>query len=259
MSETTYLQRNQPPDVPPLQLTGERTLPDIPEENYWFQRHLAVYQWAARQLAGKRVIDMASGEGYGAAVLAERARSVVGVEANPEAYEHARLRYRQPNLRFARALIETFAEPCDAVVCLQTVEHLAQSEQLLAHFAQLLSADADDGAGVLYLSTPNVLTLAPAGAQRSDNPWHVHEYTPTEFRSLCEQSFSQVQILGLFHARRLRLHALALRCGWDRVHRRLGMTERFYGRFVPAIDSRDFVLRPERLERALDLVAICRR
>src|SRR5215211_4755070 len=42
-----HLQENQPPGVPPLALTGERTLPDIPEENYWFRRHLAVYEWIA--------------------------------------------------------------------------------------------------------------------------------------------------------------------------------------------------------------------
>ena len=42
-----YVQRDQPPGVPPLHLTGERTLPDVPEENYWFQRHLAVYEWIA--------------------------------------------------------------------------------------------------------------------------------------------------------------------------------------------------------------------
>ena len=39
-----YLQRDQPPGVPPLALTGERTLPDVPEENYWYQRHLVVYE-----------------------------------------------------------------------------------------------------------------------------------------------------------------------------------------------------------------------
>ena len=43
-----YLQRDQPEGVPPLALTGERTLPDVPEENYWFRRHLAVYEWIAR-------------------------------------------------------------------------------------------------------------------------------------------------------------------------------------------------------------------
>src|SRR3981081_3045437 len=99
---TLHLQRDQPDGVPPLALTGERTLPDIPEENYWFRRHLAVYAWIAGRVRGRRVIDMACGEGYGSALLAERAAEVVGVDANPEAHEHACLRYRTPNLRFAR-------------------------------------------------------------------------------------------------------------------------------------------------------------
>src|SRR5438445_5233873 len=91
-----YLQRDQPDGVPPLELTGERTLPDVPEENYWFRRHLAVYRWIAANRAKGRVVDMACGEGYGAAVLAQTAASVVGVDANPDAHEHARLRYRAP-------------------------------------------------------------------------------------------------------------------------------------------------------------------
>ncbi|HTA35441.1 MAG TPA: class I SAM-dependent methyltransferase, partial [Solirubrobacteraceae bacterium] len=111
MSSVRFEQRDQPEGVPPLALTGERTLPDVPEENYWFRRHLVVYEWIAAQIGGLRVIDMACGEGYGSDVLARDAASVVGVDANPEAHEHARLRYRRANLRFARELIETFAEP----------------------------------------------------------------------------------------------------------------------------------------------------
>ena len=61
-----HVQRNQPPGVPPLELTGERTLPDVPEENYWFRRHLAVYEWIAERVGGLRVADLACGEGYGA-------------------------------------------------------------------------------------------------------------------------------------------------------------------------------------------------
>jgi hypothetical protein len=53
------LQQNQPPHVPPLELTGERTLPDVPEENYWFRRHLAVYDWIAERCAGLSVPDLA--------------------------------------------------------------------------------------------------------------------------------------------------------------------------------------------------------
>src|SRR5687767_14681683 len=116
LAPMAYVQRDQPSGVPPLALTGERTLPDVPEENYWYRRHLHVYEWIAERLAGQRVIDMACGEGYGSAVLAERAAHVTGVDANPDAHEHARLRYETGNLRFERALVDTYEEPCDAVV-----------------------------------------------------------------------------------------------------------------------------------------------
>src|SRR5688572_30610485 len=111
-----YFQLDQPPGVPPLELTGERTLPDVPAENYWYRRHLAVYEWIAERVRGMRVADLATGEGYGAAVLARTAADVIGVDANPEAHEHARLRYTTPNLRFERALVEEFREPRDAIV-----------------------------------------------------------------------------------------------------------------------------------------------
>ena len=80
---------------------------------------------------------MACGEGYGSDVLARSAASVVGVDANPEAHEHARLRYRrrEPALR-ARPRRE-FAEPADAVVFLQTIEHLQDPGAVLEHFRSL--------------------------------------------------------------------------------------------------------------------------
>jgi 2-polyprenyl-3-methyl-5-hydroxy-6-metoxy-1,4-benzoquinol methylase len=256
MASERYRQRDQPPGVPPLALDGERTLPDVPEENYWFRRHLAVYRWVARQVSGRRVIDMACGEGYGADVLAASAAAVVGVDANPDAFEHARLRYRRANLRFARGMVETYAEPCDAIVFLQTIEHVQDPGAVLEHFAAMLTPG-----GAVFVSTPNVLTLAARGATRSDNPWHLREYRAEEFRALCRAHFTHVDLRGLFHARKLAVHQLAIeRLGWDAVHARLRVTKRFYDRFVPAISERDFVLRADRdLDRALDLVAVLRR
>ncbi len=259
MNPTVFLQRHQPQGVPPLALTGERTLPDVPEENYWYRRHLVVYEWIAERVRGSSVIDMACGEGYGSAVLAGTAANVVGVDANPDAHEHARLRYRQPNLRFERTLVESFDEPADAIVFLQTIEHLQDPGAVLDRFRTLV-AGAGERACV-YVSTPNVLTLAPKGASRSDNPWHVHEYRLEEFERLCGEHFSRVAVLGLFHARKLRAHELALRAGWDAVHPRLGVTQRFYDWFTPAIAASDFSLRAapaEQLQRALDFVAVCR-
>jgi Methyltransferase domain len=277
VSAPHHLQRDQPDGVPPLELTGERTLPDVPAENYWYRRHLAVYEWIAARAGGLRVIDMACGEGYGSHLLAGSAASVVGVDANPEAHEHARLRYQRPNLRFARDLVETFAEPADAVVFLQTIEHLQDPGAVLEHFRSLVAGGegasvpaSPTGVGLegrggraraIYLSTPNVLTLAPKGAPRSDNPWHVHEYRASEFEQLCRGHFRSVELYGLFHARKLRVHELALKAGWDAIHPRLRLTKRFYDWFTPAISASDFVLRAGAdcdLDRALDFIAVCR-
>lgn len=227
----------------------------MPAENYWYRRHLAVYQWIAERVIGRRVLDMACGEGYGSAVLARRAGSVLGVDANPEAFEHARLRYAAPNLSFERGLVETHGDPgsFDAVVFLQTIEHVQDPPAVLEHFRSLLAPG-----GVAYVSTPNVLTLAPPGAAKSGNPWHIKEYRAEEFRALCEEAFARVELLGLFHARKLRVHALALRLGWDTVHKRLRLTKPFYDRFTPAIAAGDFALRSGNLDRALDFLAICR-
>ena len=253
-AEAEYIQRDQPDGVPPLSLTGERTLPDVPEENYWFQRHLAVYRWIAERVGGLDVVDMACGEGYGTAELARRAARVTGVDANPEAFEHARLKYTRPGISFERDLVQSWSGDCDAVVFLQTIEHVENPKELLDHFRSLAST--------VYVSTPNVLTLAPEGAEKSGNPWHVKEYRADEFRALCEQSFDSVDMYGVFHARKLWLHERAIAAGWDSLHPRLGITKRFYDWFTPAIAHSDFrIVGPEgvasaRLDRALDFVGV---
>ena len=136
---------------------------------------------------------------------------------------------------------------------LQTIEHVQEPAAVLERFRALLAPG-----GVAYVSTPNVLTLAPAGAEKSGNPWHIREYRAREFEALCRSVFPSVELLGLFHARKLRLHEIALRLGWDSLHARLGITERFYARFTPAISTRDFALRTSELDRALDFLAVCR-
>lgn len=247
----TFLQADQPDGVPPLALTGERTLPGVPAENYWYRRHLAVYEWIASQVAGGRVVDLACGEGYGTDTLAQQAAEAVGIDANPEAHEHARLRYTSPNVSFKRDLVESVNGPYDAVVFLQTIEHIEDPASLLSKIAA--------AAPVAYISTPNRLTLAPEGAEKSDNPWHLREYTEAEYRALLEPAFSKVEILGLHHARKLRLHQWALNLGWDRIHKGLRISKPFYDRFTPAIAASDFALSADNLDGALDFLAICHR
>ena len=85
----------------------------------------------------------------------------------------------------------------------------------------------------------------------------MREYRAAEFRALCEAHFERVELLGLFHARKLRAHEVAIRLGWDRVHRALRLTKPFYDRFTPAISARDFRLGEDDLDRALDFLAVC--
>jgi SAM-dependent methyltransferase len=212
-----------------------------------------VYEWVAERACGRRVVDLACGAGYGSAVLAHTAASVVGVDANPEAFAHARAKYTTANVRFERNMVELWRGDVDCVVFLQTIEHVPDPGGALDHIRELIGPD-----GIAFVSTPNVLTLAPEGAERSGNPWHVREYNPDDYRELCERHFDRVALLGLFHARKLRAHELALRAGWDRVHAALRITKPFYDRFTPAISARDFALRAGDLERALDLVAVLR-
>ena len=258
-ADPLHLQQDQPDGVPPLSLTGERTLPDVPAENYWYRRHLVVYEWIRARVGGQTVVDMACGEGYGSQVLARTAAAVVGVDANPEAHEHARLRYTAPNLRFARDLVQTFDEQADAVVFLQTIEHVQDPGEVLDHFRTLVATSPE---GVVYLTTPNLLTLAPPGAEKSQNPWHVKEYRAHEFRALCEAHFGHVELYGLFHARRLRVHQVAIeKLGWDQIHPKLRITKPFYDRFVPAISTGDFTIRAAAdcdLDSALDFLAVGR-
>ncbi len=136
---------------------------------------------------------------------------------------------------------------------LQTIEHVQDPAAVLEHFRSIMTPG-----GTAYVSTPNVLTLAPPGAEKSDNPWHLKEYRAEEFRELCRSRFGQVELLGLHHARKLRLHAVALKLGWDRIHQGLRVTKPFYDRFTPAIAASDFALQPGNLDSALDFLAICR-
>ena len=120
-----YVQENQPDGVPPLELTGERTLPDVPEENYWYRRHVAVYEWIAARIGGlaRRRPRLRRGLRLGTCSPSGAARSS-GSTRTPRPTSTPALATARPNLSFERGLVEEFSEPCDAIVFLQTIEHI---------------------------------------------------------------------------------------------------------------------------------------
>lgn len=89
-------------DLEPLPLTGERTVPGIAEENYWFRRHEIVYARLLARCAGKTVLEAGSGEGYGANMIADVATKVIGLDYDSSAVAHVRARY--PRVEMLKAI-----------------------------------------------------------------------------------------------------------------------------------------------------------
>ena len=176
--------------VPELRWTGERCLPFIEDVQVVYE-HLLRYHFAIPYCAGKRVIDLGSGEGYGAALLAESAESVVGIEIDREAVEHAAAAYRNPKLRFIQgSVLELNAIPTgsiDAAVCFEVLEHVREQEELLAGVDRILAPG-----GLLLISTPDRRIYT----EKDDyhNPYHLKELDPEEFEALLRQHFKEVVI-----------------------------------------------------------------
>ncbi len=237
-----------------LKLTGERTLPGIPEENYWFQRHVAAYDYAASLVRGLEVLDAGVGEGYGAAILARASATVVGVDLEAEVVEHASARY--PEVRFERADLLELPWPdgsFDAVVSLQVIEHLQRPREFVSEVARVLRPG-----GRLILSTPNRLTFSPDGIR---NPFHTVEFAPAELRALLETALTVERLAGTFHGPRI---ALGERLARGSFPERLITTPvpewpPRLRRAVARVTPRDFRIRHAHVERSLDLVAVARR
>ncbi len=169
-----------------LEFTGERFVPGLPGEiahEHWHR-----YAFARRFIAGKRVLDVASGEGYGSALLAAVAGSVVGVDVDPAAVEHARATYAaRANLRFEAGSAAALPLPeasVDVVVSFETIEHLPREMQapMLAEIARVLVPD-----GLLVLSAPNPVEYSDARDYR--NPFHAHEPPREELDGLLAVAF----------------------------------------------------------------------
>jgi SAM-dependent methyltransferase len=245
-----------------LPLTGERTVPGIAHENYWFRRHEAVYRALAPDCHDATVLEAGVGEGYGAALLAGVARRVVGLELDAPTAVHVARRYGGGGtgaVDVVRADLQALPVPdasVDVVVTLQVIEHLADQPGFLRECARVLRPG-----GRLHCSTPNRLTFSPGNTldDRPLNPFHTHELAADDLAALVGGAGLDVAAMrGLHHgpglAERDARHggsivdaqvALALSGGvWP-----AGLRED-----VAAVGVDEFDLRTDDVDGSLDLV-----
>jgi SAM-dependent methyltransferase len=236
----------------PLPLTGERTLPGIWHENYWFRRHEAAYRATVPFCRGARVVEAGCGEGYGAALLSRAAGAhVLALDYDAATVRHVRLAH--PGVSVARANLVSLPVRdgvAEVVASLQVIEHLWDQEQFVRECTRALRR-----AGTLILSTPNRLTFTPAGAPA--NPFHARELSAAELADLVTPEFEVARLLGLRHGRRL--------ARWERRHGSLADAQLRTApedwpaqvrRTVSAVTARDFVLTDHAIDTSLDLFIV---
>jgi SAM-dependent methyltransferase len=184
-----------------MKVSGERYFPRVgsgvfaPYEPFVSYEHWHRYCYALPFVTGKSVLDIASGEGYGSAFLAQSAALVYGLDISEEAVQHARENYVRDNLHFLHGAADAIpipGEQCfDVIVSFETIEHLdaPTQERFAAEVTRLLKPD-----GVFLVSTPNRTTYSPDGHQ--GNPYHLHEFTRDEFVAFLHQRFARVRVLS---------------------------------------------------------------
>lgn len=240
--------------VPPLPVTGERTSPGIPDENYWFQRHVAAYRHVAARVSGT-IVDAGCGEGYGLQILrAAGARGVIGVDCDEETVHHARAAYAGETIEVVEADLTDLplvVDTMDAVVSLQVIEHLTDVVTVLEEIVRITRPG-----GWVAISTPNRLTFSP-GTTTPTNPFHVREFSAPELHDVMEWAGIEITSLeGVHHGpdltERLAPHlqgravtSLADSTLWSEDLRRV----------VHGVCADDFVIDDHDIDASLDLLA----
>ena len=172
------------------EFTGERVIPGHVSEDLWGE-HVARYAFATRFAAGKRVLDLGCGAGYGTDELARSASSAVGIDLAPEAIAYASAHFPAPRFSQGSATDVPFPPASfDLVTAFEVIEHLADWHGLLSEARRVLRPD-----GLLIISTPNTRYYAESRAQAGPNPFHVHEFEFAEFRAALNDFFPHVQLL----------------------------------------------------------------
>jgi SAM-dependent methyltransferase len=249
--------------APCLPLTGERTVPDVAEENYWFRRHEAAYVALAPYCTDAIVLEAGCGEGYGADLLATTARRVIAADYDEPATAHIRTRYPAVDvLRTNLAVLPIRSGTIDVVANLQVIEHLWDQETFLSECLRVLRPG-----GALLLTTPNRITFSP-NQDTPLNPFHTRELAADELAELLDSTGFAIEFLGgLHHGRTLRAldethHGSLIDAQVDVVLGHLPGEATWPPDLladVASVRAEDFDIHETDVAASLDLVAVARR
>ena len=150
--------------------------------------HLNRYAMARPYVAGKRVLDVASGEGYGSFLLRRwGAESVEGIDVDEQTVETATRLFGGDGVHYQCHTAEQlpFEDHTFDVVCsFETIEHLDHPELFLQEIRRVLKPG-----GNIILSCPNDPYYYKPG--EPGNPFHKKQYTYFDFKQLVEKYLGQ--------------------------------------------------------------------
>lgn len=172
---------------------NERMMPEVADRaNLLYS--LKRYHFAQPYCAGKTVLDVGTGSGYGANILAETAKTVFAVDYDCRIIEYARTRYPRPRFLAADVTALPFADQTmDAVVSFEVIEHLYDQPRYLDEIRRILRAD-----GVFIISTSNVaVTQLRERITGRKVDAHVGEMGASEFKNMLRSFFRIDEFLGM--------------------------------------------------------------
>jgi len=196
--------------------------------------HIQRYKWVEPYIKGLRCLDAGCGSGYGAHYLAKSgAESVIGVDISIQTINYAKKHYKEQNLVYSQMSVCDLKfkdDYFDAVVSFDVLEHLNNKDQeiFISEITRVLNYK-----GALYIGCPN------ATVSMGNNPYHLKELTKTEFKSLLQNYFMDIQVFG----QDILINGIRQRENWFK--------------YLSSLSDQNLVITEEDSDFTFGLIAIC--
>ena len=165
----------------------------IIESSIMHYENLHRYRFTREFVKGKKVLDLACGEGYGSFILSEDANSVTGIDTDAEDIRYASSTYIKENLKFIKGSINDIPieeeKTFDVIVCFNVLEHADDHDKLMNKIKRLVKDD-----GIFIVSTANKSICVDMPDYK--NPLYSKELYFDEFKALLEKNFKNTHIYG---------------------------------------------------------------